>query len=150
MSELKIKSPAIKDRDTGTLKIVAKVTLNGACCSTIDLPGLTVAGTATGFTLSGVECATGMALDSSRTAGMTILAFGTVSALPANADYASCNPFYPGDIINVGGTISGTAGSRTVAYNLDLGDAGTALNLTSDTITAATIELVLPVKNADF
>lgn len=150
MAEINVKSPHLKDRDVSTYEFVAEITLNGACCSTIDIPGLTLAGTTTGFTLSGFECISDLALDSNRKAGVSIITDGTVSALPANSDYAACNPFYPGDITIKTGTISGTAGSRIVTWDVDLGDAGVALDLTADTITGALVKFHLPIKAKDF
>lgn len=150
MAEISVKSASLQDRVISTYRFIAKVTLNGACCSTIDIGGITLAGTTTGFTFSGFECASGLALDSGRDGLVNFIHHGTVSALPANGDYAACNPFYPGDLTILTGTISGTAGSRVATFDVNLGDAAVSVDLTADTITNAYVEFILPVKLRDF
>jgi hypothetical protein len=145
-----INDSALNDREAGTYRLNAKITLNGACCSTIDVPGITLAGTTTGFTISGFEALADVALDTSRDGGVIWINHGTVSALQANGDYVCCNAFYPADFTTLSGTISGTAGSRIVTIDLNLGDAAAAVDLTADTITNATVDFVFPIKKKDF
>lgn len=141
MAEIKVKSPALQDREIGTYRFTAKVTWNGpACCcsSTIDIPGLTITSSACAdkFILSGFECVSGLAIDSSRPAGLAILNTGTLTGVN-EAEVAAAVP--------VGGVISGSAGSRIVTYQL----AG-AITSATDALTDAILEFVIPIKNADF
>ena len=151
MTEIVVKSPSLKQRQLDTFEFVAKITL-GPCASddVIDVPGISVVATATGFTLCCFEAETDLALDSNRDGLVSFISHGVVSALPANADYASSNPFYPGDITILTGTISGTAGSRVVTFDMNLGDAAVALDLTSDSITNAHVKFYIPIRPKDF
>lgn len=141
MSDIHVKSPALKDRELGTYRVVAKVTVNGpscCCASTIDIPGLTIAticGNTDAFSLSGFEDASGLALDSSRAAGLNWVLTGTLSGITSAEQVAG----------PLTGAISGTAGSRIVTYTIT-----SAAFETADTITDAEIEFILPVKGADF
>ena len=137
MSDINVKSPALKDRELGTYRVVAKVTINGACCSTIDIPGLSVTGTATGFTVSGFEAELDSALDASRTGGVLIAARGVL----ATAEEGDLNI---GDVV-----VSGTAGSRIITVGVDIAG-GVAVNMTTDSLTGATLEFILPIKQKDF
>lgn len=137
MAEINVKSPQLKDRDVSTYEFVAKVTLDGACCSTIDLGGLTVAGTATGFTLSGFEAESDLALDTSRDAAIQFLSLGVVASAEESAVWIK-------DAV-----ISGTAGSRVITVDVNIASAA-ALDLTSDSITGAQIKVFVPVKQKDF
>lgn len=136
MAEISVKSPHLKQRDLDMFKLVAQVTLDGAS-SVIDVSGLSVAGTATGFTLSGFEAEAGVALDSNKKAGVAFLSFGTVATAEEGA------------IVVIDASISGTAGSRVVTFDVNVA-AAAALNLTSDSITDAVVEFVLPIKAKDF
>lgn len=151
MTEIVVKSPQLKQRQIDTFEFVAKITL-GPCATddVIDVGGISVVATATGFTLCSFEVESDLAMDSGRDALVQFIHHGTVSALPANGDYAACNPFYPADITILTGTISGTAGVRVATFDLNLGDAAVALDLTSDSITDAHVKFYIPVKQKDF
>lgn len=136
MAEVVVKSPQLHDREISTYKTTAKVTLDGSS-STIDIPGLTVAGTATGFTISGFEAAADVALDSTRDAGIVLMALGVVASAEES------------DIWIKDAVVSGTAGSRVVTVDVNIA-AAAALDLTSDSITGAQIEICLPIKAKDF
>ena len=132
-----VKSPAFKDRELSTYSLVAKVTLNGACCSSIDVTGLTVVGTATGFTVSGFEAATDVALDPDRDAAIQFLSLGTVATAEES------------DIWILNATVGGTAGVRVVTVDVNIA-AVAALDLTSDSITDAQMLIHFPIKAKDF
>lgn len=145
MAEVKVKSPALQDREIGTYKFSAKVTLSGAycaccgCCSTIDIPGLSIAavcGAVDKFSLSGFECVSGLALDTSREAGLAILNTGALTGV-TEAEIGAAVP--------IDGAISGSAGSRVVTYQLS-----GAYTTATDALTNAILEFTLPVKIADF
>jgi hypothetical protein len=142
MAEINIKSPALQDRDIGTYKFSAKVTWNGpSCCcsSTIDIPGLTIASCACcvdKFVISGFECAADVAIDTSRAAGLAILNTGTLTGVTEGEIGAAAT---------LGGVIAGTAGSRTITYQL----AG-AFTSATDALTNAIFEFTIPIKNKDF
>lgn len=136
MAEINVKSPALKDRDVSTFRFVSKCSV-GASANTIDIPGLTVAGTATGFTLSGFEAESDLALDSSRDAAIGILSLGTVTTAEES------------DIYVLNAVVSGTAGSRVVTVDVNVA-AAAALDLTSDQIADAQFEFMLPIKQKDF
>jgi hypothetical protein len=136
MAEIMIKSPQMKDRELGTYKLCAKVSVGASAPSEIiDVDGLTVANTAaTTFTLSGFEAASDLSLDAGRDAGLVIASIGTSGTVPVDTQVVS-------------GVVSGTAGSRIITYTLK----GTtlALNATDD-FEAAQFEFVLPIKSKDF
>lgn len=145
MAEIKIKSPALIDREIGTYRFTAKVTWNGpfcaccGCCSTIDIPGLSIAsvcGAVDKFSLSGFEDVAGVALDTSREAGLSILNTGSLTGV-SEAEIGAAVP--------IDGAISGCAGSRVVTYQLS-----GAFTSATDALTDAILEFVLPIKNADF
>jgi hypothetical protein len=137
MAEVVVKSPQLHDRELSTYQTTALVTLDGATDSTIDIPGLTVVGTATGFVLSGFEAAADVALDSDRGAGITFMALGVVATAEES------------DIWIKDAVISGTAGSRVVTVDVNIA-AAAALNLTTDSITGAQVAICLPIKAKDF
>lgn len=145
MAEINVKSPALKDREIGTYRLSAKVTLSGAycaccgCCSTIDIPGLSISavcGAVDKFSLSGFECVSGLALDTSREAGLLIANTGALTGVTEAEIGAG---------VTIDGAISGTAGSRVVTFQL-----GGAYTTATDALTGAIMEFILPVKNADF
>lgn len=140
MAEINVKSPQLKDREVSTYKFVAKVTLDGTCCacaSTIDISGLTITATATGFTMAGFEAESGLSLDSSRTGGINIAARGVLAT-------AEEGDLHIGDVV-----VSGTAGSRIVTVGVDIAG-GVAVDMTSDSLTGATFEFILPIKSKDY
>ena len=145
MAEIKVTSPALKDREIGTYRFSAKVTWNGpfcaccGCCSTIDIPGLgivSVCGAVDKIRLTGFEATSGLALDSSREAGLALVNTGALTGV-SEAEI--------GAAAVIDGAIAGCAGSRTVTYQL----AG-AITGATDALTGAIFDFVLPVKNADF
>ncbi len=137
MAEINVKSPQLKDRDVSTYRFAAKVTIDGACCSTIDVPGLTIVGTATGFTMSGFEAESDLSLDSGRTGGIVIAARGVLAT-------AEEGDLHIGDVV-----VSGTAGSRIITVGVDIAG-GVAVNMTTDSLTGATFDFILPIKQKDF
>lgn len=140
MSKTLVKSPLLENRELQTYHFDAKVTINGACCSVIDIPGLSVATASnTTFTLSGFECLSDVALDSGRRAGLVIKATGTV---------AGASDTEIGSLTVVSGVISGTAGSRIVTYTID--SAADAVTFATDTLTNAVFGFSLPIKEKDF
>jgi len=141
MSEISLKSPHLKQRDLDYVRLVAKVTLGACVTDDIDIPGLTITSVvAEGFSLSGFEAESGVAIDTDRKGGLNILTLGTIVG---NAD--------PGDIhvISADGDSCATAGVRT--FDVVIGD-GTAnlLDLTADSFSDALVEFIIPIKAKDF
>ena len=147
MAEIHVKSPELKTRELETYKLTAQVTIGACVTESIDIGGLSVALTGTTacsnltLTLSGFECVSDLALDSSRKAGIQILAAGTASGA-TDTEAASIRP--------KSGTIAGSAGSRTVAYLFANTVAASVVDSGTDSLTDAVIELTLPVKKKDF
>jgi hypothetical protein len=148
LSDKGIKSPQMVDRDLGVVRIPAKVTVSGACCSTTDISGVTLAAAGTAdsgccvmtITLSGFEAEADVALDSARDGSFVIKNHGTI---------AGATIIETSNLVAVSGAISGTAGSRTVAFTFALGVAGAWVAAT-DSLTDAEVDLVLPIKLKDF
>jgi len=136
MAEINVKSPQLKDRDISTYEFVAKITLDGST-DAIDIAGLTVLGTTTGFTLSGFEAESDLSLDASRDAAVDFMSFGTVATAEEGAIWV------------LDAVVSGTAGSRIVTFDVNVA-AAAALDLTSDSITDAQVKFYLPIKAKDF
>ena len=146
MAEINVKSPQLKDRDVSTYSFLAKVSLGttaGPCCAAIcaiDIPGLTVAGTATGFTISGFEVEADLALDEDRDAAIQFLSLGAVGSAEES------------DIWILNATVGAdpcSDGSRVVTVDVNIA-AAAALDLTSDSITDGQILVHLPIKAKDF
>ena len=138
MAEIVVKSPHLKQRQLDTYEIVAKITLGPcAACDAIDISGLSVVATSTGFTLCDFELEADIALDPSRDAGVEFLSFGTVACAEEGAIWV------------LDAVVSGTAGSRVVTFDVNVA-AAAALDLTSDSITDAQVKFYLPIKAKDF
>lgn len=141
MSEIILKNPAFKNRESDTVVFEALVTVGNICgclSNTIDISGLTVAATAAlTYTLSGFEAESDLSLDSGRRGTAVIKAVGTIGAVTA-AEYAASSV--------VSAIVSGTAGSRIITVTHQ----AAAFTWATDSLTNAVIEFSLPIKQKDF
>lgn len=140
MSDIQIKSPALADRDQNTVRIHGKISFGTGtgctCASASDIPGITVTAACDDFIISGLEDALGMALDTDRSAAVIV-----TSHLNATLVGISAAEWKAGVTTTV---ISGTAGSRILTATVASMAAGT------DSVVDGDVELILPVKLADF